>query len=242
MIPSFFTVRPLEITASTNEDIKHAAIIGEAEGLVVTAKRQTAGRGRQGRLWSSPEGNLYASVLLRPQCRMEDVGLYSFVAAMAVHAAVQRALPSADVQVKWPNDVLVNDKKISGILIETSGGQSGYLEWMAMGIGINVTSFPDDLPYAATSLRSEGAHEDAEDVLSYVLTALDQWRLTLKHDGFWPLRRAWLAAAKGGGMRVRLPKEEVIGQFAGLDERGRLILRLADGLERAIDTGDVFFA
>src|SRR5262249_14501963 len=100
-------VRWLEGTASTNDDARRAAEAGEAEGLVIAAKRQTAGRGRQGRVWESPEGNLYCSVLLCPKSIPRDAGLYSFVAALAVYDVVAALLPQANIRLKWPNDVLV---------------------------------------------------------------------------------------------------------------------------------------
>jgi len=244
MIPSFFRVRVLEETASTNEDLKQAALAGEDAGLVIKAKRQTAGKGRQGRTWNSPEGNLYVSVLLRPEGSVQEVGLFSFVTALAVHQAVTKTLPTANVKLKWPNDVLVNGKKIGGILLESSGAENGSLDWLVIGVGVNVASHPDSdtTLYPTTSLAAEGGEAEVDDVLEAFLNGLDQWRLTLNRDGFRHVRRSWLAHAQAGAMTVRLPKREIQGHFSGIDEKGRLILRLANGEEESIDSGDVFFS
>ncbi|MDD5586680.1 MAG: biotin--[acetyl-CoA-carboxylase] ligase [Alphaproteobacteria bacterium] len=155
MIPPFYRLRLLDVTASTNEDAKKAAAAGEAEGLVVQALRQTAGRGRQGRSWDSPKGNLYASVLLRPRCSPQETGLYSFVAALAVYDCVRAFLPQADIRLKWPNDVLANGKKISGVLLEAAPAENGKIEWLVIGVGINASHHPENGLYPATSLRKE---------------------------------------------------------------------------------------
>lgn len=240
MIPSFFRVRTLEQTASTNEDVKKEAARGEAEGLVLRAKSQSAGKGRHGRVWDSPEGNLYASVLLRPACAPREIGLYSFVAALAVQDAIQKLAPQADIKLKWPNDVLVSGKKISGILLESLLSASGSLEGLVLGVGVNVARHPDGAFYPTTSLLEAGVAVEVEDVLEAFLNGLDHWRQTLARDGFRPVRRAFEASALRGEMSVRLPAGLVRGTFAGIDGDGRLILRLADGGEQSIETGDVF--
>ena len=107
----------LEITESTNDDVKLAAEAGIPEGLVIWAAQQRGGRGRYGRAWFSPQGNLYFSVLLRPICDRHDYGKLTFVAALAVEEAVRKVLPHRPIELKWPNDVLVGGKKISGILL-----------------------------------------------------------------------------------------------------------------------------
>lgn len=242
MIPSFFRIRTLDVTASTNAVAKEAAEAGEAEGLVVHALRQTAGKGRLGRTWESPEGNLYASVLLRPRfMTLQGATLYSFAAALAVHDAVLKACPEASLQLKWPNDVLVEDKKISGILIETAPVVDNLVDWIVVGVGINVASHPATARYPTTALAEQGACVTADAILTYFLQSLEQWRQTLYYDGFCPLRKAWLSDAKMGPMVVRAPTGEIQGEFAGIDPKGGLILRLAEGAETVIQTGDVFF-
>ena len=241
MIPSFFRVRHLDVTGSTNDDAKKAAEAGEAEGLVIHALRQTAGRGRMGRTWESPEGNLHFSILLRPQCSPVEAGYFSFAAALALHDAVLDFMPSASMQLKWPNDVLIEGKKVGGVLLETSLIENKKVDWLVIGVGMNLAHCPETALYPTTSLLNEGAVPDVDKALMAFLYNFNHWRLTLHHDGFRPVRRAWLADAKTGSMTVRLPQGEIHGDFASLDENGGLILRLADGAEKVVDAGDVFF-
>ena len=149
MTSSRWRVQRLDVTASTNEDARRAAEVGEAEGLVVVASQQSAGRGRQGRVWESPVGNLYCSVLLRPKNMPHGAGFYSFAASLAVRDAVASFISNTAVTLKWPNDVLVGGKKISGILLEIAG------DALIVGAGINVTHSPKHALYPATSLLEE---------------------------------------------------------------------------------------
>ncbi len=236
-------IRRVDVTGSTNDDIRAAAEAGELHGLVIRALRQTAGRGRYGRSWDSPEGNLYCSLLLRPgEGVPENAGCYSLMAGLAVCEAVQERLPPGlRAELKWPNDVLVSGRgKVAGVLLEA--GQ----DWLAIGIGVNVGYAPRDAPYPVTQLRAAGMEEEkGEDVLETLLQSLlarvTIWMNIIEDHGVGPVLKAWEARAKQGAMSVRLPHETIQGSFAGLGLDGRLLLRLADGTERAIATGDVLF-
>ncbi len=241
MIPSFYRLREVAVTASTNADAKQAAEAGEPEGLVIQALSQTSGRGRQGRVWESPDGNIYASVLLRPRCLPLEVGYYSFVTALAVYDAVHEFLPQARIELKWPNDVLVGGKKISGILLEAAPIEKGLVDWLVIGVGVNVRHFPENALYPATSLLAEGADASVPLVLENLLKYLLIWQDRLKNDGFEPVRIAWLGQARKGALTARLPQEVLEGTFSDLDRQGNLILQLADGSERAIAAADVYF-
>jgi len=230
-----FVIRQMATTVSTNDDALRAAEQGEAEGLVIWAMQQSAGRGRQGRQWHSPEGNLYFSALLRPPTALRNWGLYSFAAALAVGDVVRALLPQARLEFKWPNDVLVNGKKISGILLEVGEG------WLVVGMGVNVSHIPPNPLYPVTSLALEKIDISLEDLLRQILSALNLWYDRLNTKGFASLRTAWLGAARKGPMQVRLPKGDINGVFSDLDEDGNLRLRLPDGSEQCISTGDVFF-
>lgn len=229
-------IRRLATTASTNDDVRAAAEAGEAEGLVITAAMQSGGRGRQGRVWESPQGNLYASVLLKPAGMPRVAPFYGFAVAVSIAAALQSCLPKADIALKWPNDVLVSGAKISGILLEVCA------DALIIGFGVNVAAAPQQTPYPATSLMAQGGHETPENLLNAVLAGLADWDEDLRANGFGRLRQEWLRRARKGDMEVRLPGETLRGTFADLDAEGRLRLLLADGTERAISTGDVFFA
>lgn len=230
-------IQKLTITASTNDDAKAAAERGEAEGLVIWALKQTAGRGRQDRVWESPEGNLYCSVLLRPDASPNDLGLYSFITANAMYDTVRQCLPVADITLKWPNDVLVEGKKIGGILLEVVGNA------LIIGMGLNVMAHPKEGLYPSTSIRAEGGSpKTLDDILDMLLQNLGHWYGVMQKDGFEPIREFWLKRAVKGPMNVRLPQGQITGDFADLDKKGHLILHLADGSEKAIATGDVFLS
>ena len=231
-----FDIRRLPITASTNDDAKLAAEAGAAEGLVIWALEQKAGRGRQGRQWESPAGNLYASLLLRPPTARMEWGRYSFVAALAIDDCVRGFFPHSLVELKWPNDVLVGGKKISGILLESGE------DFLVVGMGLNVLHSPENPLYPATSLSAEqAAPPPLEDILTNFLKAFSAWYDLMNVEGFAPIRAAWLAHARKGTVRVRLDQGEIQGQFVDLDENGALRLLLADGTEKSVNTGDVFF-
>jgi BirA family biotin operon repressor/biotin-[acetyl-CoA-carboxylase] ligase len=155
--------------------------------------------------------------------------------ALALFDTVEEFLPQASVTLKWPNDVLVDSKKISGILLESGAG------WLCIGMGLNVSSHPDNGLYPSTSLQAAGALEiDLEPLLEKLLVHLRHWYEVMQQDGFEPIRAAWLKRAQKGQMSVRLPQETLIGIFADLDRQGNLQLRLANGTERSIAIGDVF--
>lgn len=250
-LPSPYRLVELECVDSTNAEAKRLAEQGAPDCTIVWAKRQTAGRGRRGREWVSVEGNLYFSILLRLPYPMEDMTQLSFVAANAVADAVQVAAPrGAFVNVKWPNDVLVEGKKIAGILMEGEPDMdSGAFKWLVLGIGVNVASHPvvEEGAYPATSLADQGANEEGLNVAALLdtlakrfLAGLATWR----NLGFGPIRRHWLARAKGigGPVSVRLPHETIDGVFGALDENGALILHLDGQPNRTITAGDVFIS
>jgi BirA family transcriptional regulator, biotin operon repressor / biotin---[acetyl-CoA-carboxylase] ligase len=224
---------------STNTESLALARAGERGPLWVTARRQSAGRGRRGRVWVSEPGNLYASLLLTDPSPPERAPELSFVAALAVHdavAALAREL-SSRLALKWPNDVLIDMKKFSGILIEGEGASA------VVGIGINCAQHPGDAIFPATNLGVAGASVTVENLfedLSGAMTRrLAQWN---RGAGFDVIHADWLARAAGlgGPMRVALPEGERAGRFETIDTRGRLILKLADGTTETITAGDVF--
>ncbi|MBF0249500.1 MAG: biotin--[acetyl-CoA-carboxylase] ligase [Alphaproteobacteria bacterium] len=249
-LPGRFRLVALDGVDSTNLEAKRLAEDGAPDFTVVWAREQTAGRGRSGRTWLGGAGNLYFSILLRPDYPPDQAMQLGFVAANAVADAVQTALPSAHVHVKWPNDVLVEGKKISGILMEGSlaAGRPAF-DWLVLGVGVNVNAHPktQDTHMPATSLKAEGASGDALDAGRMLETLAKRFlagQATWAKLGFGPVRRHWLSRAQGVGRRVtaRLPRETVEGVFAALDEGGALILRLDSGEQRRITAGDVFLA
>ena len=250
-LPSPYRLVELESVDSTNAEAKRLAEAGAEDFTIVWAKRQTAGRGRRGRAWVSAEGNLYFSILLRLPYPARNVMQLGFVAANAVADAVQVAAPPGTfVHVKWPNDVLVEGKKIAGILMEAEIDMNApeHLKWLVLGIGINVANHPPnrDTEYPATSLAGEGVVGDGLNVEALLDTLAKRFLaglVTWRNLGFGPIRLHWLVRAKGlgGKVSVRLPNETLHGIFAALDEDGALILHLDDRPNRRITAGDVFF-
>jgi len=243
-----------ETLASTNAEALAAAHRGERGPLWITARRQTAGRGRRGTQWISPTGNLFATLLLSdPASPQKNAPELSFVAALAVHDAIlDRAAGLREkLALKWPNDILCGGAKLAGILIEGENFGVGSFTArlltarlaIAIGIGVNCMHHPSQTSYPATDLAAAGADVCAENLFAAVSGAmarrLAQWR---RGAGFSSIRADWLdrAAAIGGEMRVRLPGRELFGRCEALDERGRLLLRLADGSLQTITAGEVF--
>lgn len=242
-LPSFFRLVRHERIASTNEEAKILAGEGAAEGALVWALEQSAGRGRRGRTWVSARGNLFASLLLRPAVPVAEAAQLGFAAALAVGEACQRLAPTPlDLAYKWPNDVLLEGRKLAGILLESAADAAGRLEFLVVGIGINLASHPDAMEYPATSLQGCGLPVPPPGTMLGVLAeCFLAWYERWRRDGFAPLRDAWLAGAQSPGtaLRVRLPREELTGSFAGIDTAGALLLD-GEGGRRRIAAGEVF--
>jgi BirA family biotin operon repressor/biotin-[acetyl-CoA-carboxylase] ligase len=225
---------------STNEEARRLADAGEVGPLWVTAERQTKGRGRRGRAWETGEGNIAATLLLRPG-RSAAAGHISFVAALAVADLVAHFAPDAAVAVKWPNDVLAFGSKLAGILVEA--GRDGKGGWLAIGIGVNLASFPPGTEFPATSLAHLGLVPPPPDVALALLAArFANWYDVWMDEGFEIVRAAWLAKAAqlGAPIRARLPHETQEGIFEGIDASGALLLN-QEGRVRVIAAGEVFF-
>ncbi|KAA5805177.1 biotin--[acetyl-CoA-carboxylase] ligase [Alkalicaulis satelles] len=227
---------------STNEEARRRALAGEAGPLWIRARVQSAGRGRRGRAWTSPEGNLYCTGLYRLEAGPARAAQLSFAAALAVGDVAAGAVDASLVRLKWPNDLLIAGRKAAGILLESGAHPAGGL-WLAVGIGINLAHHPDDAERPATDLSLHGERLDPDAALRTLAQRFEHWRARWAADGFAPLREAWLARAHGLGERctARLEGETVEGVFADLAEDGALRLDLKDGARRLISAGDVFF-
>jgi BirA family biotin operon repressor/biotin-[acetyl-CoA-carboxylase] ligase len=227
---------------STNEEARRLALAGEQGPLWIMARRQRAGRGRRGRSWQTEEGNLAATLLLRPNVRQAVSGQLSFAAALAVAEMAERFAPKATVAVKWPNDVLVEGSKLAGILLEGASTGPG-MNWLAIGIGVNLAGHPEGTEFPATSLVRLGvAAPPAEQALTILAARFARWYDVWMNAGFETLRGAWLAraVALGTHIRARLPQETREGVFEGIDETGALLLN-EGGRISAITAGEVFF-
>lgn len=243
-LPPAYSLVALDEVDSTNDEARRLAEAGADDGTLVWAQVQREGRGRRGSAWVSPKGNLYLSLVLRPECAAAEAVQLSFVAALAVADALSGLVPPmSEIRFKWPNDVLLNRQKVAGILIESSTTAPGRLDWLVVGIGVNVAAAPDDVSPPATSLRGEGCDSvTVVEVLEAFSRRFFVWVNRWLDDGFAPVRKAWLqqAGGKGEAVTVNLPDESFTGRFADIDGRGALIVELADGARRVVTAGEVF--
>jgi BirA family transcriptional regulator, biotin operon repressor / biotin---[acetyl-CoA-carboxylase] ligase len=240
--PQGYGLKEFDEIDSTNEEARRMALAGERGPIWVSAARQSAGRGRRGRTWVSPIGNLSATLLIAPGRPAGECAQLSFAAALAASDTVQSF--GAEVHVKWPNDVLANGAKISGILLESASQGGADPAWLAVGIGINLKHHPMDTEFPATSLPALGiAAPEPRDALLRLAASFAKWYEVWRGDGFAPIRDAWLARAAGLGTRIRarLTNGETMGIFEGIDTNGALLLRETQDRVRAIAAGEVFF-
>ena len=227
------------LTGSTNADLLARAAAGAPEGLGLRADQQGGGRGRMGRDWVSPSGNLYASTIARLLPDDPPASSLAFVAGLAAHETIKLIAPDVAILLKWPNDVLsAKGEKLCGILLERSG------DAIIAGFGINLISHPADIGRPVSDLRALGANPpEAQAVCEILADQFAAWLQKWRQQPLANLLRAWEAAAhpKGTALRVNLPDgEQIDGLFAGLSDDGALSLRLADGAIRAIHAADIF--
>ena len=223
---------------STNSEAARRAQAGERGPLWITAKSQTAGRGRQGRVWQGGEGNLTATLLLTIQKSPAHAARIAFVAALAAGDLAAAFVAPDLVTLKWPNDVLIEGMKACGVLIETGASPAGGL-LLAIGVGANLASAPSDTPYPATSFATHGQTPSPEAALDVLDFAFAYWLETWDGEGFEPIRAAWMARAHGLGQAATVG--DVSGTIEGIDADGALLLRVPAGTVRRITAGDVIF-
>lgn len=228
---------------STNDEARRRAEAGEVGPLWIRSDRQVKGRGRQGRVWAEADGNLYATLLMRPKMDAPTASLMSFVACLAVAELFEAHGGNAGL--KWPNDALLNGGKAAGVLLEASG-RGPRLDWLAIGIGVNLVAHPEADAAAIhppTCLSAAtGVMVAPGDALRHIAAAVHRWGGRLEAEGFAPIREAWLARAVRLGERIeaRLPGTVVAGVFEDVDEAGALVLRTPSGPQR-VHAADIYF-
>lgn len=249
-LPDGWDLAAYDEIGSTNAEAMRLARSGRSGPLWVWARSQSSGRGRQGKSWASGPGNLYSSALLTVDLEPQVWTQLSFVAGLAVHDAAAECLEGATspwrLALKWPNDLLLNERKVSGILLEsTVVPDTGPA--LAVGIGLNVQHSPDDAPppYHATHMGAHGSTATVEQSLEALARAFADWfRVWDGGEGFSVVREQWTERAHGIGQEVgvNLPDETLTGRFAGLDDDGAMVLEPRDGPVRRILVGDLFLA
>ncbi|MBV9747628.1 MAG: biotin--[acetyl-CoA-carboxylase] ligase [Acetobacteraceae bacterium] len=230
-----YEVRHYTSLDSTNDEAQRLAAAGAPHGTVVHADQQTRGRGRLSRRWVSPPGNLYLSIIVRPDLPLPRSAELGFLAALAVADAVDAMLPAQERAIlKWPNDVLVRNGKIAGILLEQAD------DALVLGIGVNVLLAPGGVLHNVTTIVGCGGLATIEGVRSRVLASLAAWLDVWRQDGFAPIRSAWLARAHpvGTPLRTTVGENTVAGRFVDLAPDGALIMDTTAGRERFV-AGDV---
>lgn len=231
---------------STNEEAKRLARSGGGHGAVIWAKKQSEGKGRLGRVWLSSEGNLFVSILLKPQRDITELAQLSFVAAVAVLDSISPLLPDGSVlKTKWPNDIVLSGRKLGGVLLESFRTDTCDYPWVAVGVGINIDSYPPRTEFPATCLKEAGVElVSAKIVLSrfihHFIERYDDWN----NKGFAVIRKDWLLAAWNLKEKIfaRLSDSEIEGIFEGIDINGSLILKLDSGKKQTILAADVYAA
>jgi BirA family biotin operon repressor/biotin-[acetyl-CoA-carboxylase] ligase len=210
------------------------------EGLVFFVKKQNSGRGRQGRLWVSPLGGLYCSLFFKPDWLVQDISKMTLLAAVAISEAVDEQT-GADVKIKWPNDLLIDGKKVAGILTESKiFGQT--VEHVIVGIGVNVNTAMLDLPEGAVSLKHlTGREYDLRKILDDILARFDFWYEDSRQNGFESMLVRWRELCGIFGWEVRIHQEKGVLEGVAIDiaEDGGLVIQKSDGSMVKVMSGDV---
>jgi len=216
-----------------------------AEGAIVLADYQEKGRGRLGRTWISPAGdNIYMSIILKPEIEPQDTTLITIMAAVACAIALRR-VTGLNISIKWPNDLMVSDKKIGGILTELKTAADKIIVAI-VGVGININididMLPDDIRKIATSVKNEaGKSYSQEDIIAEILNEMSDWNMELKSMNRQRLLSEWrrLTSTLGKEVNVIAGKESFKGFAESIDDKGMLILRLPSGDLKRISSGDL---
>lgn len=243
-----FDIHVVSSTRSTMDDVRDAVLGGNAqEGYVLHSLEQNGGRGRRGNSWVSPKGNLYMSVLLEPRKSFSDFGQMAFVAALAIYKALSAlsTVGSDDIQIKWPNDILVAGQKISGLLLEAEQ-EKGEDPYLVLGVGMNVFAAPDGCAQVKELMQlKENDNQFSviecirDEFLKHLNDVYTQWH----SEGFSEIRKMWIehAAYLNQTIKVRLAKETFEGVFRGIDEKGALLIEENSGITRCVTSGEVHF-
>ncbi len=245
MIDGRAPVETFDEIDSTILEARRRAERGETGPIWLVARRQTAGRGRRGRTWATCDGNLLATYLCTTSRPPTEIALLGFAAALAIADAVDSYIGPGRARLKWPNDVLVDNAKASGIMLDSGAGPAG-VNWVALGLGVNLAAAPENLDQPATSLRAllppDALAPEPLAFLSRLSDRLAAIDAQYQAHGFEPMRQAWLTRAHGLGREVQVLQgdQTLQGRISGLSARGELELETSNG-RRLVAAGDVYF-
>ncbi len=241
-LPKGFDLQLFLSIDSTNMEAARKIELGAKGGLWIKAEEQSNGRGRGDRMWISKPGNLYASLIYEIGENIRDAGHLSFITALAVRDTIIECIPNKNIKCKWPNDILVSGKKISGILLESGPNKTEGINYIIIGVGINIDHHPKLTSYEATHINEQTKQKCSHsEVFTMLAERMNYWLLFWKEKGFDPIRESWLGSAIGIGEEiiVKTMSNQLIGRFVGLERDGALMLEV-DGKIKTIHSGDVF--
>jgi BirA family biotin operon repressor/biotin-[acetyl-CoA-carboxylase] ligase len=243
-IPPLYELVMHDSIDSAASEAKRLALSGADEGTLVWVKDQTAGRGRFDHQWFSEPGNLHCAIVLRPDEPMAVAEQINYVTAVSLATAIAGFVtPMTELRYRWPNDVLLNDLKVAGILLDPCAVNNDNVECLVLGINVNVKSHPKDLDDRAANMHADGfsTSTDAELLESFsrhFLSWINRWA----EEGFGPIGKAWTQRANGMGqpIKLELAKETVNGEFVELDSEGAIVVKLADDAKRRVTVAEFF--
>jgi BirA family biotin operon repressor/biotin-[acetyl-CoA-carboxylase] ligase len=233
-LPPGWRLRVEEELPSTSDLLLRLAAAGEPEGLAILARRQTAGRARDGRCWQGAEGNLFISLLLRPGGKAAEASRWALLGGVALAEALSGFLPDPmAIRLKWPNDLLLGGAKLAGMLCEASA-RDGRIEWVVLGLGANLAAAPAADGRVTTCIAAHAAAPDPEAAATALIAAVAAWRRRLDAEGLGPLLDAWQRRGPAAGtlLTLRTGAGETTGSYRGLDHDGALLLETGGGTMR----------
>ncbi len=218
---------------STMDEARNKVLEKIPEGAVIVAAVQTEGRGRRGRIWESPLGNIYMTYITYSDSPLTRSSQLSFVACVAIGESIRLALPPGNVLTyKWPNDLLLNKKKVGGLLLEAISLPDREEKAYLIGCGLNLKNKPQEARYPATSFQEEGTYLHYDEVLYGICSFLKKYIALWQKDGFLPIQTLWMDNSYNSGKKiiVDLQGQTYSGIFEGIDNKGFLMLKTSQGL------------
>lgn len=242
-LPTGYRAVWFETVGSTNDEAKAAARAGAVDGSVYWSAHQTAGRGTHGRDWATPPGNLAVSIVMRPRLPLAFAPQAALVTAVAIADALPTLGIAKDrIRLKWPNDVLVDGGKVSGILLEGEADGSAA-RWLVIGTGLNLAHHPAETRHPATDLAALGLSVSPERALAAYLAAFDKWWGRWRRYDFPVIAGAWGARTlhrPGDRLTLTVGRDTLQARYRGLAPDGALVIEDAGGLEKRIVSGEIF--